>query len=165
MFELIRNPAYFLAVGLGAGLIRPASGTWGSVMALLLFAFADYFFHINTTHWVFKILFLILAFVSGIYLCGVTERFLNQKDPSIIVWDEFVGLWLVLAFMPRMELLNSQLADYAIAFILFRLFDILKPPPVRWVDQRVHGGFGIMSDDILAALYALICLYLINYFI
>lgn len=92
---------------------------------------------------------VVAAFFLGIYLCDVTSRALGVHDHGGIVWDEFVSLWLVLLFLP------FHWAWWLAAFVVFRFFDILKPWPIRWLDRRVHGGFGVMIDDVLAAVYAL----------
>jgi phosphatidylglycerophosphatase A len=100
-----------------------------------------------------------LAFCLGIYLCGETARRLGVHDHGGIVWDEFVGLWLVLLLIP------AGLFWWLAGFFLFRLFDIVKPWPIGWLDQRLGGGFGIMLDDVLAALYALLPLWMIAFWL
>jgi phosphatidylglycerophosphatase A len=95
-----------------------------------------------------------LLFLLGVWACAVTGRHLGVADHGAMVWDEFVAFLLVLAVVPR------ELAWQAGAFVLFRLLDIAKPPPIRWFERRFHGGFGVMIDDLLAAGYALLCLSL-----
>ncbi|HEX5477388.1 MAG TPA: phosphatidylglycerophosphatase A, partial [Burkholderiales bacterium] len=95
-----------------------------------------------------------LLFLVGVWACAVTGRHLGVADHGAMVWDEFVAFLLVLAVVPR------ELGWQAGAFVLFRLFDIAKPPPIRWIERRFHGGFGVMIDDLLAAGYALLCLSL-----
>jgi len=140
------TPAGFLAFGLGSGLSRHAPGTMGTLIAvpfaLLLKMLPVAWF------WVL----LLLLFVLGIYLCGTTARRLGKHDPGGIVWDEMVGYWLTIAFVP------AQWTWLLAAFVLFRLFDILKPWPIRQSERLFHGGLGIMIDDILAALYAMVVL-------
>ncbi|MFE8072836.1 phosphatidylglycerophosphatase A [Marinobacteraceae bacterium S3BR75-40.1] len=149
----LRNPVHFLAFGFGSGCMAQAPGTWGTLAALPVYAC---FF------WVPLPVYLgivALAFVVGIWLCGRTAKTLKVHDHGGIVWDEFVGMWLVLAIRP------DTWYWLVLAVVLFRFFDILKPWPIGWLDRRVGGGFGIMLDDILAGLYALVSLYLAIYFI
>lgn len=140
----LATPSGFLAFGLGSGLSPKAPGTVGSLAALIpavpLLALPLW--------WGVAVVFV--AFWIGVYLCGVTSRALGVHDHGGIVWDEFVGMWLVLLFVP------FDPWWWLAAFLLFRLFDVLKPWPIRWLDRRVEGGFGIMIDDVLAAVYALL---------
>ena len=99
-------------------------------------------------------LFVVLAFFFGIYLCAAAAQRLGVHDHGGIVWDEFVGIWLVLLVIP------FGWVWWVSAFVLFRLFDIAKPWPIGWLDRRLGGGLGIMLDDLVAALYALIPLLL-----
>ena len=140
------HPAHVIAFGFGAGLARFAPGTCGTL--------AGWPFG-----WVLAgahpaVIFPLVAalFLLGVWACGVTARHLGVHDHGSMVWDEIVAFLLVLAIVPRTW--AWQLA----AFALFRFFDILKPPPIRWFDRRFHGGFGVMFDDILAAGYTLIVL-------
>jgi phosphatidylglycerophosphatase A len=91
--------------------------------------------------------------LAGIWLCGYTARALGVHDHGGIVWDEIVGLLITLIAVP------PDWRWLLAGFLLFRLFDILKPWPIRWLDRRVGGGFGIMIDDVLAGLFALLCLH------
>ena len=145
----LATPTGFLAFGLGSGLSPKAPGTAGSVAALV-FAVP-----LVTLPWWAGLGLVVLAFAVGCYLCGETSRRLGVHDHGGIVWDEFVGLWLVLLWIP------FEPAWWVAAFVLFRLFDIVKPWPIRWLDRRVGGGFGIMIDDILAAVYALVPLLVV----
>ena len=99
-----------------------------------------------------------LAALVGIGICQQATKTLNVHDHPAIVWDEFVGMWLVLLWV------SPSLLGWGVAFILFRLFDIAKPWPIGWLDQKVKGGLGIMLDDLLAAIFALITLWVINLF-
>jgi phosphatidylglycerophosphatase A len=139
----LKSPAGFLAYGCGSGLSGFAPGTMGTLFAvpfaLLLKQLPAVLF------WPV----LIGLFLIGIYLCGATARRLGKHDPGGIVWDEMVGYWLTIAFIP------AQWPWLLAAFILFRLFDILKPWPIRQSEKLFSGGLGIMVDDILAALYAM----------
>jgi phosphatidylglycerophosphatase A len=100
---------------------------------------------------------VVVAAVLGIYLCGRTARDMGVHDHPGIVWDEFVGFWITMLFVP------VQWYWILAGFALFRLFDIWKPWPIRVVDQKVEGGFGIMLDDVLAGIYALLVLQLLLY--
>ena len=106
--------------------------------------------------WGFALLVL-LSFVLGVWLCEVTARNLGVHDHPGIVWDEFVGYWLTMLFAP------AGWQWLLLGFILFRIFDIIKPWPIGWIDRRVSGGMGIMLDDVLAGIYAGLVLLLIQY--
>lgn len=142
----LATPTGFLAFGLGSGLSPKAPGTAGSLAAMLLAA------PLTALPLWLGLVALAAAFLLGVYLCGETSRRLGVHDHGGIVWDEFVGMWLVLLLVP------FEVLWWLAAFVLFRFFDILKPWPIRWLDRRVSGGFGIMVDDVLAAIYALVVL-------
>lgn len=144
-----RNPIHFLAFGCGSGAVPKAPGTFGSLAALV-----PYFFMQDLSQ-PFYLGLLVVSAVIGIYLCGKTAKDLGVHDHGGIVWDEFVGMWLTLFAAPQ------GIGWVVIGFVLFRLFDILKPMPIGWLDKRVHGGIGIMLDDIVAGSFAWICLQLI----
>jgi phosphatidylglycerophosphatase A len=144
---LTSHPAHFIALGFGTGLAPIAPGTVGTLLAFPLYAVLR--------HWLdpFELLALLPAlFAVGVWACGRTGRALGSSDHSGMNWDEIVAFLLVLVFTP------PGLAWQAAAFCAFRLFDIAKPPPIRMVDRKVKGGFGVMLDDVLAAFYALIVL-------
>ncbi|POZ61858.1 phosphatidylglycerophosphatase A family protein [Chromobacterium alticapitis] len=142
---LLRNPAHLLAFGFGSGLMRKAPGTWGTLVAYPLF----FPLHaLGVSGWTLAALCLPL-FLIGVYICDVTGKALGVHDYGGIVWDEVVGMLLVLAFAP------ASWMGWLVAFALFRVFDIVKPWPIRWFDERVGGGFGVMVDDVIAALFAL----------
>ncbi len=142
----LATPTGFLAFGFGSGLAPVAPGTAGTVASL---PFAALIVQLP-----FSVALAVVSagFLVGIPLCGVTGQKLGVHDHGGIVWDEFVGMWLVLLFVP------FHWAWWLAAFALFRVFDAAKPWPIRWFDRRVHGGFGVMLDDILAAGYTLIVL-------
>ena len=148
--SLIRHPVHFLAFGLGSGLIRPAPGTWGTVLGLILYIPLAPLLH----NPLITLAFLLSSFMLGCWLCDKTARDIGIHDFGGIVWDEFVGIWLTLALTPPALFAYSAPLAYAAAFIAFRLFDITKPPPIRQLDRRIPGGTGIMIDDIIAALFA-----------
>lgn len=142
----LATPTGFLAFGFGSGLSPKAPGTAGT-LAALVFAVPL----VALPVWLGFVV-VVAAFFLGLYLCGETSRRLGVHDHGGIVWDEFVGMWLVLLFVP------FDAWWWLVAFALFRAFDILKPWPIRWLDRRVGGGLGIMVDDVLAAVYALVLL-------
>lgn len=142
----LTNPIHFCAIGFGSGLLTPAPGTWGTLAGLLLGVLLLHFFSP-----IGFLLFTLLSFVLGCYFCGKTTKDMGVHDHGSIVWDEFVGIFCVLLAIP-----NLSWQWCLVAFILFRLFDILKPYPIRYFDQKLHNGFGIMIDDVLAAGYSIL---------
>ena len=151
--RLLLNPLHLLSLGFGSGLSPYAPGTLGTLVAIPI-----YWFFINFGYAIY-IPVLLLFTVLGFYLCGHTARALGVHDHGGIVWDEIVGYMITMLFVP------VSWGWIILGFVFFRLFDIWKPWPIRILDQRVHGGVGIMVDDILAGIYAAICLQLLTYFI
>lgn len=141
------RPAHFIAFGFGAGLVPVAPGTFGTLLAFPLY----WLFAPQVGAVEFLVLLLVL-FGLGVWACEVTGRALGVADHGGMVWDETVAFLLVLFFTP------ATLAWQAWAFLAFRLFDILKPPPIRHFDRTLKSGFGVMFDDLIAAFYALIVL-------
>ncbi len=141
------HPAHVIAFGFGAGLSPRAPGTVGTLVAWPLGWYLG-----GVLPPVLLLAALAIAFVAGMWACELTGRHLGVADHGAMVWDEIVAFLLVLAIVPR------DLAWQAAAFVLFRAFDIGKPPPIDWFDRRLHGGFGVMFDDLLAAGYTLVCL-------
>jgi phosphatidylglycerophosphatase A len=145
-----------LAFGFGAGRSPKAPGTVGSAVAVLWFAvFASMPLG-------FYLAWVLIAALAGIAICGEAARLMGVHDHGGIVWDEFVGQWI--ALIPLVPMLDWDLRStlgVLIGFLLFRLFDIWKPWPISWLDKRVHGGFGIMIDDVIAGIFAAILLYFI----
>ncbi len=140
---VLGHPLRFLAFGFGIGLIPFAPGSFGTLLAFPIFAFLDP--RLDPLAWVLTLLAL---FWIGVWATGRTGHALGVHDHGGMVFDETVAFLVVLFLTPR------NLLWQASAFLLFRLFDILKPWPIRQADQRVGGGFGIMFDDLLAAGYA-----------
>lgn len=139
----LRNPAHLAAFGFGSGAVPRAPGTWGSLAAIpLWYPIAQLS---EPVYWSI----VLAAFLLGVWLCGYTSRSLKVHDHGGIVWDEFVGMWMVLGFFPE------TWYGVLLCFVAFRLFDVWKPWPISWVDERAPGGLGIMIDDVLAALMAL----------
>jgi phosphatidylglycerophosphatase A len=141
---LLSHPAHFFALGFGSGLAAKAPGTFGTLVGLPLFwLIAHYSLHM-------QLIIIAALFVIGIYFCNKTSQDLGVADHGGIVWDEIVAMMLVLTFTPR------NWFWWLLAFGLFRLFDIWKPFPIRQFDIKLKGGFGVMFDDLLAAVYAII---------
>jgi phosphatidylglycerophosphatase A len=144
------EPALWLVTWFGAGLLPKMPGTWGSLAAL---PFAWALASIGGG-------WLLLAAAAGVFLIGLwaSERYMRivqVHDPSAVVIDEVVAQWLTLAFVPLDPVL------YMLGFLLFRAADVLKPWPASWIDRRVGGAIGVMADDLVAALYAALVLWLI----
>jgi len=152
--ELMEQPVLMLGFGFGSGLAKKGPGTAGTLLGLLLFI--PIILWSEWTAWAV----LLLATLVGSYVCGRSSELLGVHDHGGIVWDEFVGIWLVLLLLPEQNLLF-----WVLAFATFRLFDIWKPWPIKWIDQKVHGGFGIMLDDVLAAVYAIGVIWLYQSFL
>lgn len=140
--SLLRNPVQLLAFGFGSGLAPRAPGTFGTLAALPLY------WLLIQGPWLFFAAFVVVATLAGIYWCDRTARELGVHDHPGIVWDEIAGFLITLLMIPQ------GWTWVLAAFLLFRLLDIWKPWPIRWVDRRVGGGFGIMLDDVLAGLGA-----------
>lgn len=140
------HPIHFLSFGFGSGLIPKAPGTFGTLMAIPLFLL------MSELSLELYIAVVCVAFALGIFICGFTAKAMKVHDHGSIVWDEFVGYWLTMLVVPL------SWWWVVAGFVLFRLFDILKPWPIRVLDQRVKGGFGIMLDDVIAAVFAWLCL-------
>ena len=151
--RILSNPVHCLAFGFGSGLAPKAPGTFGTLAAVPLFMLLSY---LSLSEYLFVVIF---ASVVGIYFCGQTAKDLGVHDHPGIVWDEFVGFWITMIAVP------VSWWSIVLGFALFRLFDIWKPWPIKWVDKHVDGGFGIMFDDVLAGLLALGSLHLLIYLI
>ncbi len=139
------NPLHYLSCGLGSGLLPRMPGTWGSLIAIPFFYV---FSRLNV--WEYSLL-LLFTFALGVFICGYSEKAFGEKDHSAIVWDEMVGMWITLAYAPfRWDVV-------ILGFILFRVFDIWKPWPIKRL-QDLPGGWGIMTDDAAAGVAAWILL-------
>ncbi|MFC3337748.1 phosphatidylglycerophosphatase A family protein [Paracandidimonas soli] len=139
-----RSPWRILAFGFGSGLIRPAPGTWGTLFGWLLWQ------PLSLLPDVAVLCVLLAGFVLGCAACQATGKELGRPDDSGMVWDEITAFWLVLWLVP------GGILAQALAFAVFRMFDIIKPPPIRFFDRRLKNGFGVMWDDIVAAGYSLL---------
>ncbi len=142
---------HFIAFGMGSGLINPAPGTWGTISGLLLMLALDALL----PFWALILLLLLLT-ILGTKCAHESSKKLGVHDFGGIVIDEWAGIWLTLICFPL------TLANIIVGFILFRIFDILKPWPIKWLDSKVSGGIGIMIDDIVAGFAAAICLWFLQ---
>ena len=141
------HPAHFIALGFGAGVSRFAPGTVGTLLAFPLW------WMVRPVYGPLEILVIVAAlFAIGVWACDLTGRHLGVADHGAMCWDEAV------AFLAMLALLPDDAWWQLVAFFLFRFFDIVKPPPIRSVERRLKGGFGVMFDDLLAAGYALLVL-------
>jgi len=148
---LLSHPTHFVALGFGSGLATKAPGTFGTLVAVPLFM------ALTLTPELVHLIVIALLFIVGIPICTQTGKALGVSDHGSIVWDEIVAFMLVLQFTPQTWLW------WLAAFALFRLFDIWKPFPIRQCDARLRGGFGVMFDDLLAAIYAIACLKVLQW--
>lgn len=147
--SLLKRSITFLATGFGAGYAPFAPGTFGTLAGLPLW------WLLQDLSIVIYLLVVILLFVAGIPVCGWMSRHLGVEDAPVIVWDEIVGLLVTLFLVP------AGWPWVILGFLLFRVFDIIKPWPIGLIDSKIKGGLGIMLDDLVAALFALILLQLI----
>lgn len=147
----------FCGVGFGSGLLPKAPGTFGSAFALL-FIPAWLALGFMNSLWV-----MLLMSVVGIYICGYSAKVMNVHDDGRIVWDEFAGQSIT--FLPLLYLGKMSLLWALVGFALFRLFDVWKPWPIRLIDRQIGGGFGIMFDDIIAGIWAALCICIYLYFV
>lgn len=157
---LYKNLSAFLALGFGTGLSKKAPGTIGTLVAL------PFFFFLQLLPEYLIYLFIVTLFFVGVYVSDKTCQALGVSDPSSIVIDEIVG-FLLLLILIAYPLIGTKILitdyNFVLAFILFRIFDIWKPFPINFLEQNYKGGFGIMIDDVGAAIYAYIIFILINY--
>lgn len=148
---LLKRPACLLALGFGSGLSPKAPGTMGTLAAIPFYLLMQ---HLSLGPY---LLVVLMSFMVGIWLCQRASDWLQEDDASPIVWDEFVGFWVTMIAAP------SGWLWIALGFVLFRFFDIIKPWPVSVADKKLHGGLGVMLDDVLAGIYAAIVLQLLAF--
>ncbi len=149
---MLRHPAHVIAHGFGSGLARTMPGTFGTLLGWLSFnvlssRWPDLF---TPENW---LLIIVIGFIVGIWACAKTGRDLGVADHGSMVWDEMIAIWLVMLFVTP----ASGWTQFC-AFLLFRFFDMVKPPPINYFDRRFKGGFGVMIDDIVAAFLTLLVL-------
>lgn len=145
--------SHWLAVGFGSGLSPIAPGTMGTLAGVPIYLLVH-----NFTPW-FYLFLVCCGFFIGIVICGKTARDFGTHDHASIVWDEIVGFLLTMFYIP------FSWQNIVLGFILFRLFDIIKPWPICWADDKIHGGLGIMLDDVLAGCFACASLHLVMFLI
>jgi phosphatidylglycerophosphatase A len=146
----LKSPILFFAFGMGSGLAPKAPGTAGTLVALLI-----WFFLADLPIEIYMVIVAIAA-IFGIYLCGRAAKELGIHDHPGIVWDEFVGLWIAMIGLP------VTWSSIIAGFFLFRVFDILKPWPIGWIDKNFNGGLGIMLDDIFAGIATAVTIYAVK---
>lgn len=146
-----RHPAHFIALGFGAGLVPVAPGTAGTLVAYPIF-----FLLFGALALWAQLAVVATLFALGVWACAVTGRHLGVVDHGVIVWDEVAAMLLVLVFTP------FGWAWYGIAFAIFRVMDIWKPFPIRLADRKIKNGFGVMFDDLLAAIYSIAILLILE---
>lgn len=149
----LKNPIHFLALGFGSGLAAKAPGTFGTLAAIPLYLL------LVQLPLVWYLVLTLVSIIAGIYICDRAARDMGVHDHGAIVWDEVAGLLITMIAAP------SGILWLALGFVLFRVFDIIKPWPIRWLDAKVEGGLGIMIDDVVAGIFALLCLQAIAIFI
>ena len=145
----LKNPIELLAVGFGSGLAPKAPGTFGTLAAIpivILLSNASLAIYIGLT---------VLFAIVGVHICGQAARNVGVHDHPAIVWDEIVGYMIAMIAMP------INVYTLFLAFVLFRIFDIAKPWPISWLDKHCKDGFGIMIDDIVAGIAALVIMHLV----
>lgn len=156
-FPNLKDPFQFVATLGGIGMLPKAPGTFGSIAAWVIFVYLSHF--ISMTN---MLILTILFFILSIWICNKASKDLENKDHKSIVIDELVGMWI--ALLPVLVIANSQYERtiYALAaLIFFRLFDILKPFPISYFDKNYKDGFGVVIDDVIAGLIAVIPSYII----
>lgn len=143
----LSHPSHFLGFGFGSGLIPLMPGTMGSIAAIPIVLLMTY---LPLPAYIFV---TVVAAIAGIFICQKVSDDLGVHDHGSIVWDEIVGMMIVFIAIPM------SWHSLLLGFILFRFFDILKPWPISYVDKNVHGGWGIMVDDLIAGVFSLLCLH------
>lgn len=149
--KMLLNPLHLLSLGFGSGLAPKMPGTIGTLIGVVLFVI------LPELDWQVYLAITVAGFLIGIFLCAYTAEVLGVHDHSGIVWDEIVGYFITMFMVPKTWFW------ILLGFILFRIFDILKPWPISIADKKVSGGFGIMLDDVIAALFALIIIQITLY--
>jgi phosphatidylglycerophosphatase A len=149
--ELLKRPACFLGLGFGSGLAPIAPGTFGTLAAIPIYLL------MQSLSLTLYLVLTTLAFIVGIWICQQSADWLGKEDPSAVVWDEIVGYLITMIAAPTGWLW------IVLGFVFFRFFDILKPWPINLADREIHGGLGIMVDDVIAGIFAGILLQFTYY--
>ncbi|NQY86582.1 MAG: phosphatidylglycerophosphatase A [Colwellia sp.] len=147
----LTQPIQFLALGFGSGLAPKAPGTFGTLAAIPVFLLLTMLLPTP----LFYAIAVIVMGLAGIYICGKAANDAGVHDHPAIVWDEFVGFFITMFMVP------VSWQSVLVGFLLFRLFDILKPWPISFIDKKMTGGVGIMFDDVVAGIFALVIMQLI----
>ncbi|WP_420070621.1 phosphatidylglycerophosphatase A [Vibrio gazogenes] len=142
------NLWHLLATGFGSGLSPVIPGTMGTLAAI------PFYLLLSQLPFAIYVAITLFATLIGIKICQRTSDDMHVHDHGSIVWDEFVGFWITMLVVPYMVQGSGEWSWIALGFVLFRFFDMVKPWPIRWLDQHVAGGFGIMIDDVLAGVMA-----------
>ena len=151
---MLSDPVHWVSLGFGSGLSRVMPGTMGTLFGWLSF-------YVLSMRWpeIFTPVawgaIIVAGFVAGIWFCDKTGRALGVPDHGAIVWDEIVSIWLVMLFV-----MPASFRAQLVAFLIFRAFDMIKPPPIRQFERRFKNGFGVMGDDLIAAFFTLLVLAL-----
>lgn len=147
--DLFSHPINFLGMGFGSGLSPWAPGTMGTLVAVPIYLLLA---QLSLTLY---LIITLVVFLVGIGICDITAQNLGVHDHPAIVWDEIAGFLLTMTGAPR------EIGWLILGFALFRLFDVLKPWPIGWLDRNLSGGLGIMLDDMVAGFLALLCMMLL----
>ena len=167
-FPNLKKFSHLSATFFGVGLLPFAPGTWGSFVALILF-FGFIYFQVSF----FNFFFIFLLFsLASIVICEIATKDLLERDHKVIVIDEVAGAWLSFLFIPTLGIYNFSTSEWqkesylaaVIILVLFRFFDILKPHPISFIDSKFKSGFGIVLDDLVAAVFAGLTLLGGNFF-
>ena len=147
----LKNPIHLLSLGFGTGYMPKSPGTAGTLVGVIIYL------PLQSLDWIYYLAIVVALFLLGVWICESTAASLGVHDHPAIVWDEIVGYLFTMLAAP------AGWVWIVLGFCLFRLFDIWKPWPIRLLDKSVHGGFGIMLDDIVAAIFSFIILQIIAY--
>lgn len=142
---MFSHPVHIVSLGFGSGLAPFMPGTFGTLFGWLTFVALNRY--LTVPEWWALI---VAGFVAGIWMTGFTAKKMGIADPGPAAWDEIVAIWLVMLLVTP-----ATFVEQLWAFVVFRFFDMVKPPPIRYFDRNLKGGFGIMFDDLIAALMTL----------
>jgi len=154
----LKNPWHLLATGFGSGLSPVVPGTMGTLASIPLYLL------LVQLPFPMYVVAVVISCIIGVKICQVTSDDMGVHDHGSIVWDEFAGFWITMGLVPLLQLPTDDWKWLLAGFVLFRFFDMVKPWPIGWLDKRIHGGLGIMIDDIVAGVMAGIALYAVGHF-